>query len=232
VTIQPGSVITGDVIYNGELDNKGEIIGDEITDPIAGWPTSEQLIWFYEWDVKDLIPPDSPYPDDPVIGPLKRNGDLDILSSVNDVEATLNGTVYVTGDLRIGSTNKDFIINLNGHTIFVESDSDVAIDIGGRCTFIGSGCIIAVGGIKCYPKIASEEDDFVLIMSLEGSIDFQPQGDFYGAVIGDTDVTLQPGNSLTWVDPYEIEGGLNFPWDGYVGPKYLATMRTWEINPT
>lgn len=212
---------------------------DQNTDPIPeeDWPKKDGLIWFYEQDVdtSDLYPDetidvnlvgDDPY----IIGPLYREGDLDIYSSKVDEPARLDGTVYVTGDLRIGKTNKPFILNLNGNTIFVESDSDVAIDIGGNCTLIGSGCIVAIGGIKAYPHIISEEGDFLLIMSVEGVVDLQPIGTFYGAIVGDATVDMQPNCYLEWVEPPTGEDAVNFPWEGYEGDKVLTEIRTWEID--
>jgi len=205
--------------------------------PEEDWPKKEGLIWFYEQDVdtSDLYPDETIdvnfVGDDPYsIGPLYRYGDLDIYSSKVDEPAVLDGTVYVTGDLRIGKTNKDFVLDLNGNTIFVESDSDVAIDIGGNCTFIGSGCIVAVGGIKAYPHILSTEGYFVLIMSVEGEVDLQPIGTFYGAIVGDATVDMQPNCYLEWVEPPTGEDAVNFPWEGYEGDKRLTEIRTWEID--
>ena len=250
VEIGPNSTVSGNITCpDGELDWGNNTTWDsppsEQFDPMSreAWPLAEQLIWFYMQDVEGLASPYDDYPDDQIdvddnsvddnstIEALLRDGDLAILSSQNDIVATLLGTVYVTGDLNIGSTNKDFTIDLNGQTIFVESDSDVAIDIGGKCTFTGSGCIVAIGGIKAYPHVASAPDEFILIMSLEGTVDLQPIGNYYGAVVGDSTVNMQPNNYLEWVDPLSVEGGLNFPWEGYQGDKVLTKMRTWEINP-
>ena len=219
VTIMPGSVVTGDVQYNGDLDNKGTIDGNEITDPIEDWPTAEEMAAFYWEDVKDLDPP-FPYEHpmdidatDTTIEAFYRDGPLDIYNSSNTpATLTLNGTVYVTGDLTIGKTGKPFTLDLNGQSIFVESssaDPQKAIWVGDKCTIIGSGCIIAVGDIYFAPDgdVGSEED-FVFIMSVDGIINFQPIGDFYGAVAGDIEVTLQPGCTLTHT---EYGGGLEFP---------------------
>jgi hypothetical protein len=45
-------------------------------------------------------------------------------------------------------------------------------------------------------------------MSVNGTVWFNPNGDFYGSLAGNVEVQLQPGNTLTWSDP---PGGLNFP---------------------
>jgi hypothetical protein len=56
VTIKPGTVVTGDVTYGTSLDNKGEIIGEEIYDPnlATSWPTAEYLSSYYYEQVDDL----------------------------------------------------------------------------------------------------------------------------------------------------------------------------------
>ena len=194
VTIMPGSEVEGDIEYDPDY-----------------WPTAEQLAAYFWEDVEDETPFASgtiDVDDYSSIGPLYRDGSLDIFSSQEDVTLTLTGTVYVTGDLDIGKTNQDFTLDLSGQSIFVEGE----IDIGGKCTITGSGCIIAVGDVFFLPNISSEEGDFVFLMSVEGTVTFQPNGDYYGSVAGDVEVTLQPGSSLTFVDP---EGsGFEFPSGG------------------
>ena len=49
---------------------------------------------------------------------------LDIYSSNSTATLTLMDTSYVTGDLDIGKTNQDFVLDLNGQTIFCASESD------------------------------------------------------------------------------------------------------------
>ena len=195
VTIMPGSTVDGTIETDPEY-----------------WPTAEHLAAYFWEDVEDETPFAYDFidvDDTPSIGPLYRDGHLDIYNGgTAGVMATLNGTVYITGDLDIGKTNQDFTLDLNGQTIFVEGE----IDIGGKCTITGSGCIIAVGAVTFQPNISSEEGDFVFLMSVEGTVTFQPNGDYYGSVAGNVEVTLQPGSSLTLVDP---EGaGFEFPSGG------------------
>jgi hypothetical protein len=66
-------------------------------------------------------------------------------------------------------------------------------------------------------------------MSVEGLIDFQPGGDFWGAIVGNADVNLQPGVTLRWLSP---EGkGLNFPTDDPMNISGLIwTIDTWEVS--
>jgi len=173
------------------------------------WPNASELSAWY-WDaVKNLAP--FPYPSiniasNSTIGPLYKNGTLDIYNGGSaGKNATLNGTVYVTGDLKIGKTtgqSNDFTLNLNKQTIFVESNTTgapYAIWVGDKVKVTGSGCIIAVGDIYFAPKgDVGSPGDFVLIMSIEGTVALQPTGDFYGAVAGNAEVNLQPNNVLVW----------------------------------
>jgi len=239
VTLQPGSVVSGDVQYNGELDNKGTIIGDEITDPLPDWPTVQEFVDFYFPDVAGETPFASSTINlngiDDTIGPVYRIGDLDINnSSATPAMLTLDGTIYITGDLSF-SGPKAFMLDLNNQTIFVESpsaDPQKAINFTDNCTISGSGCIIAVGDIYYSPKTQTGPDDFVLVMSIDGEILFQPQGDYYGCIVGNTNVNLQPGATLTYTyPPSDEDGGINFPnWESGDTTGWDLEVRTWEIS--
>lgn len=201
------------------------------------WPTPEELAMFYFADVEGL----TPYPSGSLdvknyvatgLGPLYRDGTLSIVNSGSSgITVTLNGTLYITGNTVIGATGHDFTLNLNGQAIFVESDetSGYALEIGGKCTLTGSGCIIAVGNIQFKPNMSSSPADYVLVMSITGMTYMQPNGDFYGTLAGSTEVYIQNG-SVTWSQPGE--GGVNFPGgggSGSQGTEYL--IRSWEIGP-
>ena len=182
------------------------------------WPTAEELSKYYYDKVKNLTPyggMDIEIDKKPERGPLYRDGELDIYSGEKDASAKLNGTVYVTGDTTIGG-NKNWTLNLNNQTIFVESDSigdgKEALKIGGKVTLAGSGCIIAVGDIDFHPNIATgSENDFILIFSVENKVDLHPGGNFYGAVAGELEVGVQSGHNpfITWTDYGDIP--LDFP---------------------
>jgi hypothetical protein len=155
----------------------------------------------------------------PEIGPLYVNGELSISSSIKDESANLSGTVYVTGDTKIGDTpSKEFTLNLNNQTIFVESDStgsgQEALIVGGKVTLAGSGCIIAVGDIDFHPNIASgSENDFIFIMSVDNTVTLLPGGNFYGAVAGELEVGVHSGHNpfITWTDYKLLDIPLDFP---------------------
>jgi hypothetical protein len=211
INIQPGCTVTGNVTYAGSIDGEESIDGN-ITevDAIEPWPTIDYFSGFYWDDIEDLEPfgdssIDVKYTDS--IGPLYRDGCLDIVSSEAAAWAQLNGTVYVAGEtneLRIGQTAKDFTLELNGQVIYVEG----SIIVGGKCTFSGSGFIIAGGYIDFQPNMQSGPDDFVFVLSIEGTVNFQPGGDFYGSLAGDVMVNLQPGCSLTYSNL--SDEGVNF----------------------
>jgi len=192
-------------------------------EPVS-WPTAEELSAYY-WDqVKNLEPP-FPYTDplniagtNTTIEALYReykDAFWEIHNQGDPATLTLNGTVYVTDDLVIGTVKNDFTLNLNNQTIFVESasaDPQKAIEVGGKCTITGSGCIIAVGDVYFAPKgDVGSLDNFVLIMSVEGTVTLQPSGTFYGAIAGKVEVEEKSGfnASITWTS-YEGKG-IDFP---------------------
>jgi hypothetical protein len=220
--------VQGNVTYVGELICMGDpnceqsINGSIIQeDEIDYWPEGSDITEFFLSEVEDVL--EDPFLEDtidvsvtPIIGPLYREGDLLIDSSVKDVSTTLNGTIYVTGDLVIGGA-KDFTLNLNQQTIFVEGDeehTDYAIKFGAACNIDGSGAIIALGNIDFGPKIETGEDDFVFLMSIEGTTILNPMNDFYGSIGGNADVRLFPGTNLIWNDP---AGVYEFPQGEYFG---------------
>jgi Flp pilus assembly pilin Flp len=243
IGVKPGDVVNGDVwlpdeddlsiqpsssepeaVINGTVKDKGDMI---IT-----WPTYEQLSTYYYEDVEGT---DDPGPsidieDTNTIGACYRDGDLVIDNTGDPDTLVLDGTVYVAGDLKfLQSGSHGYTIDLNGHTIFAEGGIYFPSH---RVSISGSGCIIAGGDIIFHPGITSGGDDFVLVMSIAGIVDFQPSGDFTGCVAGNVDVQLQPNCTINWIDP---EGkGLDFP--GIGGGDELplvseVSIYSWEVIP-
>jgi hypothetical protein len=209
--------------------------------PDEYWPTADKLSAWYLRDVDEDNPYDSDFIDldgiSTSIGPEYIEGEFDIYNS-NNTEATLTltGTLYIVGKAEVGKSPKDFTLDLNGNTIYVESDltgggaSGTALWIGRNCTIAGTGCIIVIGDIYFEPNIAAgSEDDYILLMSVDGTTQFNPGSDFYGSIVGHVLVDLQPGVS-TWytTPPTEEEGGLNFPGGGDGGGNVWG-IDTWEI---
>ena len=67
-------------------------------------------------------------------------------------------------------------------------------------------------------------------MSISGEVNFQPNGDLFGAVAGKINVNLQPGKTLTHVYPPRDDEGnimLNFPMEDVESAVFI---RTWEIR--
>lgn len=225
INLQPGTIIDGDVIYTDEITGEENITGNitQDEDGIDWWPPTQDYIDYYLAEVDES----APYPDPLIdakytstIGPLYRQGDLDIQSSETGATLTLNGTIYVTGDLDIGKTNAEFTLDLNGHTIFVESDSAAAIEIGGKTSIQGSGSIIAIGDIFFSPDIASGEDNFLFTMSVEGTTTLNPGSTYYGSIAGDTMLNLQPGIQITWMNPADVGYELSEGTSGYRTVSY------------
>ncbi len=234
IQIGPGSVVDGKVQYNGELDDMpGNLIPDENenTEVIVGWPTAELLSAFYRSDLQDNYFPFDIFTDGTVIdvkdtdpiGPLYSEGNLTIETTEAGTEATLDGTVYVAGDLDFRQTGKRYDIYLNGKTIYVEGSVD--FPSAGQCYLTGPGAIIAVGDINFQPNMEGEE--FIFVMSVEGEVYFSPNGDFTGSIAGNTNVDLQPGNTLTWTEP---PPDLNYP-GADASTNVISAILTWEIDP-
>ena len=95
---------------------------------------------------------------------------------------------------------------------------------GGNPT-TGPAYTIFNGIIDFSPNIDSNPDNFLFIMSVEGTVQFNPGSDFYGSIAGNIEVTLQPGVDLTWEDPSGED--LDFP----TGSVDMLDINTWEINP-
>ena len=252
ITLQPNSVVYGDVMGNITVD-KGTVYGSNST-PYSSdeWPFSEDFRAFY-WDQvgNGTIP--LPYTTcggkdtldvavNSSFGPGFHEGNFYIEnnSGTAGVTATLNGTVYIKGDaaqLFIGAEGKDFYLDLNYQTIYVEGcdydldSSQYALTIGGKCHIIGSGAIIAEGNIYAQPNMeAATADDFVFVMSLFGGVLLQPNGTLYGTVAA-RDVYLGPGNILCHTDaPTDPETGeqvLSFPTDAV---EAAVKILTWDIS--
>jgi len=202
-----------------------------------------------EIDLADLPSLSSPYTEnDRMLETTFRDypgGDLEITSSINpkkddppiwlylgdpeveydpDDPNTVN-TIFVVGDLLIDAVggDKNYTLDMNMQTIFVDGDVVVDQDV----SFTGHGCIVASGDVFFQPKMVDDPDSFIFVMSIEGTIHFQPQGDFYGALAGNVEVQMQPNSSIQWNGP---EPGLNFPIEGAGGGGLLWGIHTWEIN--
>ena len=237
IDLQPNNYIGGDIWLPNEEDletSPGVTINGTVKDEddtTIIWPTAQQLSTWYLADVKGAPDPgpsiDVQYTNN--IGPCYREGSLTVDNTGDPATLTLEDTVYITGDADFQqSGSHDYIINLNEQTIFVEG----AIDFPShRVTLSGSGCIIAVGDINFHPSVTSEEDEFVLVLSVEGMVDFHPSGNFTGCVAGNAHVQLQPHSQIYWIDP---EGkGLNVPWgvdEGKLPPVTGVRILSWEIE--
>jgi len=262
---QIDAYITADIVtgnYSGILDNVITSIcdytlqGPTTVDPPEGeehgpqgdypgdWPTPEVFSAMYWEDVKDEFP----YTSDSLdvkdyaagFGPLYRDGTLAIKNTgTAGLTVQLTGTVYITGDALIGATDKDFTLDLNGQTIFVESatgaapeddpcnpEGGYALKIGGKCTLTGSGCIIVVGSIEFQPNMDCSPTDYIIVLSIRGKTYMQPNGDFYGTLAGSSEVYIQNGEAHWWDSPF-IDEGLEFPYVAEIDRIY--SIYSWEV---
>jgi len=235
IDVQPNNLVDGDVWLpdedNLEIHDPSAITGEvkDEDDLSITWPTVGQLSAYYLDDLGDAPDPgpsiDVGYTK--IIGPCYRDGDLVVDNTGDPDTLVLGGTVYVAGDLefRQSGTSHNYTVDLNGHTIFAEGNIIFPSHVVG---ISGPGCIIAVGDIGFQPSIVG--DDFVLVMSITGTVDFNPSGDFTGCIAGNVHVQLQPNCTINWISP---EGkGLDFPGaEGGEEPPPINVMHidSWEI---
>ena len=231
VEIGSNTIVNGDVQYGGTLKNQGTINGTSTEEVYTKWPTAGELSVLYQGQVQGAPDPGPSIEINGQTTNLTRsyrvNGDLQIENTPNDPGTlVLQGTVYVNGDLNFKQpgTKGAYTVNLNGQTIFVTGTitfPSVGVSVS------GSGCIIAIGTINFQPGMQSNEGDFVFVMSIDGTVEFKPNGTFYGSLAGDVKVDLQPNCNFTWHSLGET--GLNFPIEGYETVK-TATISTWEVS--
>ena len=80
---------------------------------------------------------------------------------------------------------------------------------------------MVIGDVVFSPNVAPS---YLLVMSVEGNVDFQPSGDFIGAVGGNVDITMRPSSSITWQDPGV--GNLDLP--GIY--NHINSIESWTIK--
>ncbi len=233
-TIKPGSVITGDVVYAGTIDNKGTITGKQVKDTSmpTRWPTETELNTFYQVttlplfsgssiDVKDYLSTG--------IGPFRRAGDLTVNNTGAAGILKINGTIYVAGNLTFSQpgASKSYTIDLNNQTIYAKGNITFPSN---NVSLIGSGTIIAVQDLTVYPGTGNSANDFILLLSLKGKTYMYPSGEFYGTMAGYTETYIGSGKIITGPPPSTF----SFPgMGGGAGPGLggKAKILTYTINP-
>lgn len=195
--------------YSGKLPD-----GEIIESPIIGWPTEEMLELYYSF----LVNMDNPYSDsiidiaDPMLrGPLYAQG---AGNYVITGAGTLTGAIYLDGNLYLDQYAD---ISLDGNTIFVTG----SFQTHPMSYISGPGALVVLGDVVFSPQIAPS---YLLVMSVNGNVDFQPSGDFVGAVGGNVDITMKPSSSITWQDPGV--GNLDLP--GIY--NHIHAIESWSIK--
>jgi hypothetical protein len=225
INLQPGAEIIGRAA--GDITGEGTVNGKTYPPREASnWPDTQVFKDFY-WTtevINNILPSEIDVGTITSLGPGHSVGNLNLKHDNTD-PVVLNGTVYVKGDLTLAE-NKDYTLDLNYQTIFVEGNIVVGPE---RPTIEGSGCIIAIGDITYQPNIITSEDDFVYLMSIESTVYFAPQnlGQFYGCIAGKEFINGQPNATFIWTKPPVDK--LNFPSSGD-GVDSTINVRTWEID--
>ena len=188
--------------------------GDIVVAPITGWPTEESLDTYYSYMVNKSNPYSTSVIDvsDPALrGPLYAQGAGNYVVTGS---GTLTGPLYIDGNLYLDQYAN---IHLNGNTIYVTGN----IQTHPQSYLWGPGAVIAVGDIAFSPRVAPA---YLLVMSVSGDVDFQPNGAFVGAVSGNVNITMKPNCSITWQDPGL--GNLDLP--GVY--NHFTSIHNWSIN--
>ena len=177
-----------------------------------GWPTSTELISYYDGQVANGL---ANY----INGPWAPSGTV-----------SLTQTQYVNGDFTMtGGTLK-----LNGYTLFVNGNIKIAntsVNPAGS----GTGCIIAIGNVEFWPSGDTGDVNngiFVFSVGTAGA-EFQPGNNFYGWIAAQNSIQVKSGDnpSYNWVVPPE---NLDFPGTGGTGgpgvPSGGLQIHTWDVS--
>lgn len=217
ITTKASDIINGD-IWTTSYDGNATLIGSCTVGTVTGWPTAEQLETYFGYQVDES----SPYSNATItVSTAGQSGPLYAYTASNPTRTytltgvgSLTGTLYINGSLSFDNAAN---IDLNGHTIFVTG----TVANSPQTTINGPGAIIAIGDISFSPQVSGA---YLFIMSVSGQVNFQPNGNFYGSVAGDTTINLQPNCSLNWVNPGV--GQLDMP--GHF--NNISGIKTWTIR--
>jgi hypothetical protein len=218
ITTKSSDVINGDIWTGTSFDGKATLNGECTVATVTGWPTAEQLETYFGYQVDES----NPYSNGTItVTTPGQSGPLYAYTASNPTRTytltgggSLTGTLYINGSLSFDNAAN---INLNGKTIFVTG----SVTNSPQTTINGPGAIIAIGNISFSPHVSGA---YIFVMSVEGKVNFQPNGDFYGSVAGDTNINLQPGCTLNWINPGVAE--LDMP--GHF--NNVSGIKTWTIR--
>jgi len=188
--------------------------GEIIEAPITGWPTEEQLCTYYSY----LVDTSNPYSNSVInISNPTLRGPLYAYGAGNYVltgTGNLTGALYIDGNLYIDQYAR---ISLDGNTVFTTGN----FQTHPMSYIAGPGALLALSDMQFSPNVAPS---YLLVMSVHGEVDFQPSGNFIGAVGGNVDITMRPNSSITWQDPGV--GNLDLP--GIY--NHIRSIDTWSIK--
>jgi len=233
VDLKNNSSVVGGIL--SPLEPTGNGVYDEWIpeDVMSMWPSTDDMLGFYRAQVTDTGILDYTIDstgwtfDNPLsVEPLYVGGKLTLQG---DGWIRLNGTVFVTGDVK---ANNAFQMILNNETIFAGETTDDTIDLSNGITTSGSGCIISVGDIQFKNGGGTDPLGFVVLMSLEGKVVIHQGDPIYGCVIGQEVVTMDNASTVVYTTlPSEEDGGLNFPnFEEGDNTGMNLEVRTWETS--
>lgn len=196
--------------------------GTVSNEAVLGWPTvtstNDPVERFYFNQISGLTPLSGTVIDlsNPShLGPLYATGSP---SYIMVGYGTLQGIIYVDGSLTIDGA---CTVNLNCQTIYVAGD----LTVMPGAAINGPGSIIAMCDIDFQPNHTNSE--YIYLMSICGTINFQPNCTFTGSLAGNATINLQPNILITWQDPNGLD--LNLPGSSSYGTG-IGIIANWKIQ--
>ncbi|MDY6911891.1 MAG: hypothetical protein SVM79_06010, partial [Chloroflexota bacterium] len=235
VNLANDSTINGDVVYGGNLNLTGTATINGTVDNDASsvcdyWPDNSYVSDYYETRtersvisgpvtystmvIENLGPPGDP-------GAFQVTGGNLRLEKQGNNSGTfrLNGDVWVDGDISVGPR---ITLDLNNYSIYATGD----IVFDNDSNIQNSGCIVAGGDISVSAGFVTV-GAYVFFMSIEGSVTFNADCEFTGAVAGKTNVT---GNAKVTVNYSPQPDGLSFPGNDFDPTNADLTINTYILE--
>jgi hypothetical protein len=218
ITTKTSDYINGNIWTGTSYDGNAHLSGNCTVAQVTGWPATNDLETYFNFQVNTS----NPYTGSTInVAVSGQSGPLYAYTASNPTRTytitgagPLQGPLYIKGSLYFDAAAN---ISLAGHTIFVTG----TVTNHPSSTVNGPGAIIAEGNVSFSPHVSGA---YLFIMSVIGQVNFQPQGNFYGSVAGDTNINLQPNCTINWINP----GVADLDMPGHF--NNITGIRTWNIH--
>lgn len=215
VEIGSKTVVTGDIVYGDDLDNKGTIDGDTLQDPnlADNWPSASYLTSYYYNQVKDLDADGLRYPS----GEITINGTRQ--------NPTIIPRLYRQGDLLLKGGgwarldgNKSGIADATEANFLRDADGGfTASDVGGTVrnttddTTAEVTSYVSSGKLGISTDIMADGDTYIISKNcpvyVTGQLSVNPTGDCVIDLAGQTFFSAYDSGEAIFVGPKTILRG-------------------------